>query len=224
MGKEFPLACAEKKGQSMLLAITGSGEHITTSCTRDQGAQEPAPIKASSGRAIKDIKTKGKGGIKTKGTNASPSKSTRCRRDNKDREPNRGDEGEHSPVRRSAQDLGIKHPGTYCDEYGEVPHYWIQTDIVARGTMFQCKLCHKHLWLPLDYLSGHRLGTLMKQYGKDEGYCRYLNKHREAKILMAKMQDLRILEVTSTNIREFARLSDKIMSDNDYDRKEVKND
>ena len=61
----------------------------------------------------------------------------------------------------------------------------------------------------------------MKQFGGGEGYCRYLNRHRAAKVLIAKLQDLRRLEMEITGKREFARLADKILSDKEYDRKEI---
>ena len=75
--------------------------------------------------------------------------------------------------------------------------------------------------MPMYHLDANKLGNLIGRYGGDEGYCRYLNRHRPAKLLMAKLQDLRRLEMEITDKREFARLADKILSDKEYDRKEV---
>jgi len=118
--------------------------------------------------------------------------------------------------------LGIVHPGSYCDESEIVPHYWIEKEKVAEGSLFQCMFCHDYVWLPLGWTSVERLTASIKQYGKDEGYCRYLNRHRAAKMLMAKLQDLGRLEKEVDDKKEFAKLVDKILSDKDYDRKEDK--
>ena len=120
---------------------------------------------------------------------------------------------------KSAQKLGIRHPGNYCNELETTPHHWVEVDLVDRGSLYQCKLCRKHLWLPLHHLGAEQLGNLIKQFGKDEGYCHYLNGYRVAKVLIAKLQDLRRLEAEVTDKREFAKLADKILSDKEYDRK-----
>ncbi len=221
MGEELSLAREEEEGRPMLLAITGSGESIHASYRRDPWTQEPTPSKASSGGETKDTETKSKGSSKTQRANARrPGRPKGYRRDNKNRKSDRGDEGEDSRPGRTAQELGIIHPSSYCDELGTVPHYWIENDKVAGGSLYQCKFCRRHLWLPLDYINAQRLGSLLNRYGKDEGYCLYLNLHRVAKVLMAKLQGLRRLEIKTTDKREFARLADKILSDKEYDRKE----
>jgi len=112
-------------------------------------------------------------------------------------------------------------PGSYCDELETVPHYWLEVDKTAGGSLFQCRFCYEYLWLPLDISSIVRLSNLMKKYGRDRGYCHYLNGHRPAKLLIAKLQDLRRLENEIEDKREFARIADKILSDKEYDRKEV---
>jgi len=116
--------------------------------------------------------------------------------------------------------LGIVHPSSYCDELETTPHYWVEVGKADKGVLFQCKLCYNYIWLPSHWTGVDRLAALIKQYGKDEGYCRYLNRHRAAKMLMAKLQDLRRLENEMIDKREFAKLVDKILSDKEYDRKE----
>jgi len=61
----------------------------------------------------------------------------------------------------------------------------------------------------------------MQRLGKNEGYCHYLNRNRPAKLLMAKLQDLRRLEGEIDDKIEFAKMTDKILSDMEYDRKEI---
>ena len=220
MGKELPLARKEEEGQSMLLAITGSGEPITTSCNRNKRTKKSNPSKVSEGGETEDTETEGKIRRKTKRANASSPKRQRRRRDNKDRESDRGDEGADKSIRRSAQELGVVFPGSYCDDAELTPHYWTETSKFDRGSLFQCRFCRRHIWLPTYFLDNKRLGEYMRKYGKTEGYCRYLNRYRPAKLLMAKLQDLRRLQAEVTDKMEFARLTDKILSDKEYDRKE----
>jgi len=220
MGKEFPLARSEEEGRSVLLAISSSRESICTSCIRDERTQEPGPAKGNCGEEVEDTETKSKSSRKTERANASSPKKDRRGGSGKDRKSDRRDEGKNKPVRRSASELGITFPGSYCDELETVPHYWVEVDNVYRGSLFQCKLCLKHLWVPRDWTDVEHLATAIKHYGGDEGYCRYLNKHRAAKMLMAKLQDLRRLEKEVVDKREFAKLTDKILSDKEYDREE----
>ena len=220
MGKEFPLAREEEEGQSVLLAITSSGERVTVPSVRDERTQEPSPPEGSGGGEVEDTKAKSQSSRKAKRANASPSKKKGRGRDNQDRESDRGDEGEDKPVRRSAQELGIVHPGSYCDKSEAVSHYWIENEKIAEGSLFRCKLCHDYIWLPFNLKDSEQLGNLIRQYGRDEGYCRFLNKHRPAKVLMAKLQNLRRLEEDVVDKREFAKMTDKILRDKNYDRKE----
>lgn len=218
MGKEFPLARKEEEGQSVLLAITSSGEHVTTPYIGDKGTQEPKLNEGDGRREVEDTEAKSQGSRKAKGANVSPAKKDRRRRGNKDRESDRGDEGEDILIGRSAQKLGVVHPSNYCDELETVPHYWSEVEQIEKGVLFQCKFCHDYLWLPSGWTDVDRLTALIKQYGKNEGYCRFLNRHRPAKMLIAKLQDLRRLEAETTDKREFAKMTDKILSDKEYDR------
>ncbi len=224
MGKELSLAREEEEGRSVLLASTGIGELITTSIGRDKRTEESSDAKVSKGTKAKNTKTKSKGGSKVKGANASTSKRQRRRRGNKNREQGGGDEGKDRKVRRSASELGITFPGTYCDELKTVPHYWFEVDTIEGGSLFRCRFCRRYLWLPKFHLDSDRLSGMIRKYGGNEGYCRYLNMHRPAKLLIAKLQDLRRLEMEIADKREFARLTDKILSDGNYDRKRRQND
>lgn len=221
MGKELPLARSEEEGRSVLLAITSSGELITTSYSGDKREKKSAPTKVSTRGAIEDTKAKSKRRRKVEGTNASSSKEEGSGRDYQDRESDRGDEREDKPVGRSAQELGIVYPVSYCDDAKTIPHQRVEVDKVYGGSLSQCKLCHDYLWLPLCWTDAQRLDKLIMHYGRTEGYCRFLNKRRGAKMLMAKLQDLRRLAAEITDKRKFARVVDKILSDKDYDRKEA---
>ena len=170
MGEELSLARKEEEGQSMLLAITSDGESITTSSVRNKRAKKTNPSKRSKRGEVKDTKTKGKGSVKTKRTHARSPKPARRRRDNQDWEQDRGDEGEYLPTGRSAQQLGIVHPGSYCDDAEIAPHYWTIIEIIDNGAICQCKFCRRHLWLPLFHIEAERLTRIIQYYGRDEGY------------------------------------------------------
>jgi len=219
MGEELQVARPEEEGQPVLLAITGAGEAIYSDYNGNQRKEKSSPTKKGKGRKTKNPKAKSQSSSKAEGADASPSKQARRRRDNKDRESDRGDEREHKPSRRSAQELGIKYPGHYCSGNEETPHYWSDVDKVGSGTLLQCKRCREYLWLPLSFVDAMKLSNLMRKFGEDEGYCRFLNKRRPAKLIVAKMQDLRKLIETSTlSRRQLAKMVDKIMSDKGYDR------
>ncbi len=223
MGKELQMAREKEKRQPMLLAITGSGEVITTSCNRNKRTKESTTAKRDNGCKVEDTEAESKGSSETERVNAIPTEPKRRGRDYKDRKQGRGDEGEDKHLRRSAQQLGVVYPGSFCDEDNTNPHYWIEEEMVYGGILFKCKKCFDYLWLPLGWTDSVRLSKLIEYHGGTEGYCRCLNYHRPVKMLMAKMQELRRLAKDISSKREFAKLTDRIMSDREYDRKEMTN-
>lgn len=221
MDKESKMARKEKKRQSMLLDSSSNGEYNTASSRGDSWEKEASASRGCYGGEIKDTKAKSKSCGKAKRANACTSKSAGHKRDNKDRKQNRGNEREDKHPRRSASDLGITFPGSYCS--GSTPHYWVEMDNLDRGSLFQCNLCYRYLWLPNVFYLSTILGNLMKKKGADDGYCTFLNSHVKAKVLMAKMQDLRRLEEETEDKVEFARLAAKILGDKEYDLMEAAN-
>lgn len=219
MGKELPMARQEEEGQSVLLAIAGNGEAIDSSCVRNQRTKKSTPTKRRKRRKTEDIETESKGSSEIERADASPFEPEGRGRDYQDRKQGGGDEGEDKYPRRSAQELGVVFPGSFCGEAETIPHHWMEAEKVYGGVLFRCRKCLDYLWLPLGWHDAEQLSKLIKIFGIAEGYCRYLNRHRSAKMLMAKMQDLRRLAKDITNKREFAKLTDKILSDKDYDRK-----
>ncbi len=222
MGKEFQMAREEEEEQSVLLAITSSGEPISASSIRDQGEEEHDAAWQDEDGEIEDTTPESQGSVKAPGANPSSTKPKRRRRDNQDRKQDRRNERKHKSVRRCAKELGIVYPGSYCDEAATIPHHWMEMEKIHGGSLYKCKKCFNYLWLPLYHMDSWRLGGLVRKYGKDKGYCMYLDEHRPAKLLMAKMVNLRELESTVDNPREFAKIADEILSDREYD-KEVSN-
>ena len=221
MGKKFQMARKEEEGQPVLLASTSDGESISTSCIRNQGQEEHDAARRDEGEEVEDTTSESQGIVKASRANPSSTKPKRRRRDNQDRKQDRRNEGEHKSVRRCAKELGIVYPGSYCDETKTTPHHWIEKEKVHGGSLYQCKHCHNYLWLPLFHMDSYRLGELIRRFGKDKGYCNYLDEHRPAKILMAKLLNLRELESTMDNPREFAKIVDEILSDREYDKEVV---
>ena len=226
MDKALSLARKEEERRAELLAGVSNRVHTEESSSRDQRTQEATVAKRYYGSQTKNTKAKSKSSCKTKRTNAASSKQhekQRCRRDNKNREQDRGDEGENTVARRSASELEIEYPGSYCDKLSTIPHYWKEVDKVDKEVLFQCKRCYKYLWLPAYFGNAKELAEMIWKYGLNKGYCKYLSHHsrRAAKIMLAKLQKLDRLSNTITDKVEFARLADKILREKEYDRKEV---
>ena len=86
--------------------------------------------------------------------------------------------------------------------------------------MFRCRKGSNYLWLPLSIDGAIALGELMRHGKSNEGYCIYLNhaSRRPAKIMLAKMQRLQRLSTDIVDNLQFAKLTDKILSEKEYDR------
>lgn len=218
MGKELPLAREEEEGQAVLLARSRSGASKCKSSSRDKRKEEAGATKASKRRKAKGPSSKSKSSSKVKDTDASVPRAKGRGRDNKDRESDRGDEGENGKLRRTAQVLGIVYPGSHCDELLTKPHRWMEVDKIHGGSLFRCSKCKRHMWLPATLRDAERLSDLIWKYGGTEGYCRYLNRHRGAKVLMAKIQDLERLSRKKIGKAKFAKMVVEVMNDKEYDR------
>jgi len=58
--------------------------------------------------------------------------------------------------------------------------------------------------------------------GTTAGYCKFLDKHREAKVLVAKLQDLWYARQRISVNEQFLKLVISVMEDKEYDRVETK--
>ena len=147
------------------------------------------------------------------------SKRKRHRRHDKDRQQDRGAQGADTTPRRSASQLGIKWIGDICPD-GR-PHYLVDKHTFAGGSLFKCINCLQHVWLPTYIKDATELEMLIKMYGAHTGYCKLLDKNRDAKVVVAKMQHLWDARQTMTNKEEFKRLVISVMKEKEYDRKET---
>lgn len=225
MGKELPLARSEEEGQSVLLASGRTGTPQAESASGDKRKKISTTPKGYKGAEGKHTETASKSSKQTKGDTTRRTRRKRRRRDDKDRKQNRGDEGKDSRPRRSAQELGIEWTGSYCNEDDTTsrpqPHHWVEVDKLDRGAIFRCKFCKRYKWSPATVGDADNLGKLMRNYGDSEGYCRYLNRHRQAKIMLAKLQDIGKLEMQMKDKVKFAKEVARILSEKEYDRKWV---
>ncbi len=219
MDKELPLARTEKERWTVLLARIGSGESGSESARRNQRAQDATTVRTSQSRAVKDIEAKSKSSRRTERFNARRVRPERYGQGNKNRKQDRRDEGEDSKPRWSAQELGIVWIGSYCPDGS--PHYLIEYSKTSFGSLFKCVYCHKVKWLPTQMSDAFKLDAMMRKYGQQEGYCHFLNFHRDAKVMVAKFQELERIKNVVDNEIEFARIADKVLNEKEYDRKEV---
>lgn len=219
MGKEFQMAREEEQRQPVLLARTGTGEDITSAFCGDTREEEAPTPNGHEGAKVQDTKAKSKSNRKAKRVVTRTARAARRESSNKNREQNRRNERKNKRIWRSAEELGIEHPGSYCDDNKIQPHYWMEIENIEHGVLFKCKLCYKYLWNPLSYTESIVLGKYTRKYGLTSGYRKYLDNHRPAKIMIAKMQDLARLEKYEPDKMKFAKLAAKIMSDKEYDKK-----
>ena len=219
MGKELSMARSEDAEQSMLLADGRSGVSLLTSSGGDKRKKASSTINKEKGRKAKATSAKSKARAKVEDSDGSAPKRGRPRIYDKDRKSNRGAEGADTTVRRSASELGVEWIGSYCPD-GQ-PHFLIGSRASDGWSMFRCRGCTKHLLLPASLRDAVELEHIMKRYGATAGYCKYLDRYRNAKVLIAKMQDLWRAKQHSTDSVQLVGLIVKVMEDKEYDRKEV---
>ena len=216
MGKELPLARKKKFRPSVLLASARSGELASSPSHRDSGQEETVTTKRKEKGKTADTVSESKTSPEAEVPNGGSSKRRRGRQGDSNRESDRGTKGTDSICRRSAKDMGVEFPGSYCPS-GEA-HYFAEVDGVDRGILFRCIRCYKHLWLPNRYDEAEMLSNLARKYGLAGGYLVYLNSHTVAKIMIAKLQDLWYARKRVTDDEQFAKLVVSVMDDRDYGR------
>lgn len=219
MGKELSMARSEDTEQSMLLASSGPGVSLLTSSGGDKRKKASSTINKEKGRKAKATSAKSKARAKVEDSDGSASRRKGPRQHDKNRKSNRGAEGTDTTPRRCASELGVEWIGSYCPD-GQ-PHFLIGSRASDGWSMFRCRECGKHLLLPADLRNAVELEHIMKRYGATAGYCKYLDRYRNAKVLIAKMQDLwRAKQQIDDNV-QLIGLIVKVMEDKEYDRKEV---
>lgn len=226
MDKALQMACSEtvctskhsdrRRTKDMLLAKGGSGVFESTPSRRNKRKETTTIKQKEKGRKAEAPTPKGKVSAKAKNSDGSSPKRGRPKLYDKDRQPDRGAEGADRTPRRSASELAIEWIGSYCPD-GQ-PHFLIGKHNFDGGVILNCRGCGKNLWLPTNPSDAAKLDILIDRYGVTGGYRAYLDKHREAKCLVAKLQDLWYAEQRMEDNGEFMKLVISVMEDKEYDR------
>lgn len=216
MGKELSLARSEEAEQSMLLASGRSGVSNLASSGGDERKKASSTVNKEKGRKAKATSAKSKTRAKVKDSDGSAPRCKGPRQHDKDRKSNRGAEGADTTIRRSASELEVEWIGSYCPD-GE-PHFLIGSRASNGWSMFRCRKCAKHVLLPAEMRDAVDLEHMINRYGATAGYCKYLDRYRSAKVLIAKMQDLWRAKQHITDSVQLVRLIVSVMEDKEYDR------
>ena len=224
MGKQLSMARSEATRQTVLLASSRFGILSKESSCRDERKEEDSHVQDQEGQEISYIEEESKSKKRTAAANTSRPRAKRRRQSNSVRRAVGGDEGGDINPRRSAKEMDIRWPGSYCNGVMLNPHYLVaQAGMVGGGYVFRCIKCHAHKWLPVLTNDCYILGRLMSKYGDTPGYQRMLDEHPKAKVLMAKLQDLEYIRKVVEDDRTFAQVVGVVMSSQEYD-KEVGNE
>lgn len=211
-----------KRGRpNKLLDESRIGVSNRTSNSRNKRKKRAKPDQEAKVRTAEDITAESQIGAEAQnpdGDTARRPKRGRHKGYDKGRKPDNGAKGEDRALRRSASELGIEWIGSFCPD-GQ-PHFLIGRHSFDGGTIFNCSLCHKNIWLPTYITDAAELDQLIDVYGAQKGYCKFLDKHREAKVMMAKLQDLQRAQQDIKH-DEFVLLVIKTMEDKEYDKLEV---
>ena len=208
-----------RRTKDMLLASGKSRVSAIPPSGRNKRKKAVTSHKSTKGRTSEDFEKEGKISTTVKNLDGSTTRSKRHRRHDKDRQPYRGTQREDITPRRSASELGIDWIGDICPD-GQ-PHYLIAKHTFDGGSIFKCMQCHKHIWLPTLLSDATELEFLIKHYGAQTGYRKFLDKHQAAKVMVAKLQDLWFMRKITTDEEAFKRLVISVMKEKDYDRKEA---
>lgn len=225
MDNELPLARQQER--PVLLAICSDGEAIYNNSVRAEGKEENTTSAGETAETPASAKKASKAGAKAKASATRANRAERHRRSDKDRSSDGGVEGGDSISRRrtqelvkpirSAEALGIEWFGNVCEDSPSGAHYFIATDDVDRGKLFRCVYCHRHRWLPTSWGEIDKYNILIK---KDitAAYRKMLDQHPTAKVLVAKLQDLRRVRKTVKDDKEFMKIVVAVMNDKEYGR------
>lgn len=235
MGKELSLARTEETNNNQTIQEQHSHSRgprsselldegrtripVHTSSNRNKREEITTINKKAKGSKTKDPSAASKASAKAKAPNGDSSgepKPKGHKRHDKDRKPDTGAEGKDCTPRRSATELGIEWIGDLCPD--KQPHHLIATHHLYEGSLFKCTKCYKHIWLPIGYGDARKLDIMIGSLGAQNGYCKYLDKHRPAKIMVAKLQDLWRAKQAHPNNGEFLLQVLDIMGDREYDR------
>ena len=203
----------------MLLASGRDRVSVQPPSRRNKRKNSAPNNKGTKGGALEDSTTESKVSAETKNLDGGSVRRRGYKRSNKDRKPNRGAKGTDRTIWRSASELDIEWIGDYCPDSS--PHILIGKHNFNGGSLFKCQHCKKHVWLPTYIRDAAELDSMIGFFGARAGYRRFLDKHPESKIVVAKLQDLWYARQRIEDKEEFAKLVISVMEDKEYGKKET---
>lgn len=223
MGNELQMARTEddkpEATSSELLDEGRDGVSSNTSSRRNKRTPSTKSNRKAKRTSAKDSKAKGSPRAKAENSDGDTARKSRRkghRRHDKDWESDSGAEGDDKTDRRSASELGVEWIGSYCPD-GQ-PHQLYGRRILPGWCAYRCGNCKKQILLPVDMREAKEFDGLVDRYGAEKAYLKFLDKHREAKVMTAKLQDLWKARQVITDDEEFVRMIVTIMEDREYDR------
>jgi len=215
MDKDSALARKERLRQSELLHNSGIGTFGKDSLCRASGEEEASPPKGCSRAETSGYVKERKSSAKAKSRDEH--RANRLEQNNSFRRANRKAKAGDRTSRRSATELGIKWIDARCEDSSvSKAHHWVGEVKVNEGSLFECKFCHRVIWLPSDFGGCADLSRNIAIYGHDLGYQKTLDLRPAAKRIMAKIQDIYYLRkaVQDNDIFHLALAS--IIMDREY--------
>lgn len=219
MGKELPLARPEGRGAGLLLAESRIGVSSSSPSGRDERKEAATATRKAKSSKTKNPSAKSKASPKAKNSYGGTTKRGGPRQSDSNRESDRRLEGRDRRPRRSASELGIEWIGSYCPD-GQ-PHFLIGSQPQDGWSTLKCKYCSQYKLLPVYMNEVTDLTRLLHKHGGTNGYQKFLDNHKEARMLIAKLQYLWRVNQHTTDKVKFISMVVKVMEDKEFDRKEV---
>ena len=220
VGKNARVARTNRPNRGGVLLASSRARLPVYSPTGRNKRKKAAPTaKETKGGKIKDFASASQISAEVEGANGGTAKRARRgrhRKDDKDWQSDRGIEGADKVHRRSAEELGIEWIGSFCPD--NRPHYLIGRHTQSIGTIFICTNCKKSIWLPFIMSEAAKLSGLFGYIGVTKGYRKFLDRYPDARMLLAKMQNLWYARQTITDDKQFEKLVIATMEDKEYDK------
>lgn len=207
MGKDFTLSRKKEARLSMLLARKSGRVSATDSIYRDSWEKENSYAKRAETAKATLTTEASKVGSTDKAGDGTEYRVKEHNNYYSFGKQIRESEALNRASGRSAKELGIEWISAECSAKHTPPHshHWIGVTDVDGGTMFRCKYCHRLIWLPNSCYDGDKLRTLFIRMSANEAYQQFMNLFPVAKRLLAKYQDLYLLEST-LSVDDYAKV------------------
>jgi hypothetical protein len=214
MDEGFSLARKEEERRTMLLARTSTSKSNPATPHRDKRQKGYGFGRRAKSSQTEDTTEESKDSSVDKDRSGQGGRGKKHRQNNKARDKARAVERRYKAGRRSAEQLGIEWFDSYCPDKPTPPHAHFMIELIKleAGSIFQCRYCERAKWLPGSMDEAMLLGYLMKDVGDNEAYQYVLGKHPVAMVMVAKLQDIRLLKGTMSQ-DDYMRVVAAIITD-----------